>query len=133
MRPDLYRMFFPLGQLERSDWASIVRLPEAEYAARLADKARDSQCRQEARGEGIAWVGRAGNTELLWFRIPDPSDLGAIRRMYESLGGGNCPLAYAFVNQRGDGADTWDVFQMSRLSYLCHCNRLSGPGADCPN
>jgi hypothetical protein len=133
MRADLYRMLYPLEDAQRAEWAGIVKLPEADYLRRLSEKAEEYQCRQESRGDAVAWVGTAGNPELFLFRIPDPSDLGRVRRMYELLAAGDCPLAYAFVNQRGDSIEARDVFQLSRLSYLCHCNRLSGPGSECPN
>lgn len=29
-----------------------------------------------------------------------------------------------------DGESTWDIFHMSKRTYLAHCNRVSGPGSD---
>jgi len=52
------------------------------------------------------------------------------RRMYDTIAGNEAPLAYAFVHQLPDGEETWDIFHMSKLTYLAHCNRVSGPGAD---
>jgi hypothetical protein len=131
MRRDLYGMFYALGEAERAEWAKIVRLPSADYLARLADKAAEHGCRQEADGETARWLGPSGNLELMLFRIPDPGDLKAVRAVYAALEETGCPIAFAFVNQRGDHSDAWDVFHFSRLSYLCHGNRIAGPGADC--
>jgi hypothetical protein len=124
-------MFYPLDAKAQKRWAEIVQLPDEEFAAEVAERAEQYDCRQECRGDTIVWLGRAGNVELMLFRIPDPGNLGAIRAMYDEIAESACPIAYAFVNQRGDAVGAWDVFQASRLSYLCHCNRVSGPGADC--
>ena len=62
---------------------------------------------------------------------PDPGNLGRIRAMHETLAETHCPIAYAFVNQRQDAPDAWDIFHFSRLSYFCHWNRVSGPDSTC--
>jgi hypothetical protein len=131
MRPDLYRMFCPLEKTEQDEWAAIIVKPFDEYAAGLAEKAATFGCHQEVDGETVIWKGETGATEAMFFRIPDPGNLGAIRAMYDEVAEAASPLAFAFVNQRGDSRDAWDIFHMSRLSYLCHGNRVSGPGADC--
>lgn len=131
MRPDLYRMFYPLDRTEQNEWAEIVQLPHADYVACLADKAQVYDCRQEVEEDAVRWFGKAGNLELMLFRIPDPGNLRAVTAIYAAIADTECPIAYAFVNQRGDHRDAWDVFQFSRLSYLNHCNRVSGPGSEC--
>ncbi|MDH3292166.1 MAG: hypothetical protein OEO20_11020 [Gemmatimonadota bacterium] len=131
MRPDLYRMFYPLDRPAQNEWAEIVQLSQVDYVACLADKAQQYDCRQEVSGDAIRWHGKAGNLELMLFRIPDPGNLSAVRAVYAAIAEAECPIAFAFVNQRGDHRDAWDVFQFSRLSYLCHCNRVSGPGSEC--
>jgi hypothetical protein len=131
MRRDLYGMFYPLDKAEQDEWAEIVRLPSEQYLARLAEKAQRYGCRQSSTGEIVSWLGGAGNLELMLSRIPDPGDLSAVQAIYAVLAETNCPIAFAFVNQRGDHPDAWDVFHFSRLSYLCHGNRVSGPGSEC--
>lgn len=131
MRPDLYRMFYPLSQEEQDRWAGILDLPTSEYASVLGEEADKYGCRQEERGDGFAWIGETGSLELMLFRVPDPGNLGRVLAMYRTLEETHCPIAYAFVNQRADDRDAWDIFQLSRLSYLCHCNRVSGPGSAC--
>ena len=131
MRRDLYGMFYPLKKSEQDEWAEIVRLPSEQYLSRLGDKAKHYGCRQEHSGETVRWLGQAGTLELMLFRLPDPGDLNAVRALYTQLEETKCPIAFAFVNQRGDHPDAWDVFHFSRLSYLCHGNRISGPGSEC--
>ncbi len=131
VKPGLYRMFYPLDEAEQTKWAEIVQLPAGQYEERVDEEAANLAYIQEDRGGGLVWLGEAGNPELMLFRIPDPGNLDAIRKMYDTLAETNCPVAYAFVNQRGDAETAWDVFQLSRLSYLCHCNRIAGPGSSC--
>ena len=131
MRPDLYRMFYPLKADAQNEWAEIVQLPVEDYVSRLKEKAQDYECRQENDGDTVSWFGRAGALELMLFRIPDPGNLNAVRAVYDSIAKTDCPIAFAFVNQRGDHPAAWDVFHFSRLSYLCHGNRVSGPGSEC--
>ncbi len=131
MRPDLYRMFYPLEKAEQDEWAEIIRLPFAEYSERLAERATGYGCHQEVIGETVIWIGETGAREVMFFRIPDPGNLSAVRAMYDEVAETECPIAFAIVNQRGDHKDAWDIFHLSRLSYLCHGNRVSGPGADC--
>ena len=38
MRPDLYRMFFPLPQEEQDRWVEMVSLPFSDYAARFGEE-----------------------------------------------------------------------------------------------
>lgn len=52
MRPDLYRMFYPLSDEEEDRWAEIVRLPSPEYVARVEEEAGKHGCTQEERGPG---------------------------------------------------------------------------------
>jgi hypothetical protein len=54
-----------------------------------------------------------------------------VRLVYDTIAASEAPLAYAFVHQLADGEGTWDIFHMSGLTYLAHCNRVSGPGAEC--
>jgi hypothetical protein len=126
----LFKMFYPLEDAEQAEWAKIVQLPEDGFFAALAEKAQQLDLKQKRIEESIAWLGDEDAVLLLYFRIPDPRDLRSIQRVYELIGHTNCYLAYVFVNQLPDGDNTWDIFQLSRLSYLAHCNRITGPGAD---
>jgi hypothetical protein len=124
-------MFYPLDKAAQDEWAETVRLPQKEFLSRLAAKARKFDCVQEETNGAVRWQGQAGNLELMLFRIPDPGNLESVQAVYQAIAEENCPIAYALVNQRGEHRDAWDVFHFSRLSYLCHGNRISGPGSEC--
>lgn len=127
--PQLFRMFYPLERAEQRKWAEILSLPEDEYLSALDDEARSRGLQQCALDEAVAWEAD-GEQLMLLFRVGDPRDLDAVRRIYDTIAANTAPLAYTFVRQLPDGRDTWDIFHMSKLTYLAHCNRVSGPGSD---
>ena len=127
--PQLFRMFYPLDRAEQAKWARILSLPEDEYRSALEDEALKRGLQQTVLGDAVAWSDGEQQLMLL-FRIADPRDLEAVREVYETIAANEAPLAYTFVHQIPDGPDTWDIFHMSKLTYLAHCNRVSGPGSE---
>lgn len=126
---DLFHMFYPLSQAQRRRWAQVVSSPEAEYRSALEREAHDRGLQQRTAENAVIWLDQKGQELLLLFRVEDPRDLNAVQDVYRSIAGHQAPLAYTFVHQLPDGQGTWDVFHMSKLSYLAHCNRFAGPGA----
>jgi len=127
--PELFQMFYPLGKRDKRRWAAKLALPECEYVAALDEEARKYGLVQRSLDDGVAWLDEDGRQLMLLFRVADPRNLSAVRRVYDTIATNEAPLAYAFVHQPPDGEGTWDIFHMSQLSYLAHCNRVSGPGA----
>lgn len=127
----LFQMFYPLSRSEQRKWAEILCQPEEEYVRALEDEAEERGLRQRVLDGAVAWLGDGDRQLMLLFRISDPQDLQSVRAMYDVIAANEAPLAYAFVHQVPDGQGTWDIFHMSRLTYLAHCNRVSGPGAEC--
>ncbi|KPK01018.1 MAG: hypothetical protein AMS20_14385 [Gemmatimonas sp. SG8_28] len=128
---DLFTMFYPLDGADLRRWAATLALPEQEYVSALAREAEAHGLGQMVLGDAVAWTADDGTQLMLLFRITDPRDLAAVRRVYDTIAANTAPLAYTFVQQLPDGEGTWDIFHMSKLSYLAHCNRVSGPGAEC--
>ncbi len=127
---DLFQMFYPLSAAEQGRWSALLSLPDAEYVAALESEARDRGLAQQELDGALAWLDAEGRQLMLLFRISDPRDLSAVRAMYDTIAENEAPLAYAFVHQVPDGPGTWDIFHMSKLTYLAHCNRVSGPGSE---
>ncbi len=127
---ELARMFYPLGAAEQSRWAALLALPEEDYVAALGEEAHNRGLEQQVLDDAVAWTTGDGQQLMLLFRVSNPRDLSAVRRVYDTIAANEAPLAYTFVNQIPDGAGTWDIFHMSRLTYLAHCNRVSGPGSE---
>jgi hypothetical protein len=127
----LFQMFYPLSSAERRRWAEVLSSSEQGYLSSLEKEATSWGLQQTVRDGAAVWSNSNGQELLLLFRLEDPGDLEVVRRMYEVISAHDAPLAYAFVRQVPDGAGTWDIFHMSRLTYLAHCNRVSGPGSEC--
>ena len=125
----LFKMFYPMKHAERKRWARVVAMEEGEYRQTLNDKALALGLVQRVIDEAVAWTDPQGAILLLFFRVFDPRELETIRRVYDTIARTRCFCAYVFLHQLPDGAGTWDVFQLSRLSWLAHCNRISGPGS----
>ncbi len=128
---DLFRMFYPLSTAEQRRWAEILSLPEDTYLSALEGEALKRGLQQSLVGGAVAWLDGDGHQLMLLFRLADPRDLEAVRAVYDTISENEAPLAYTFVHQIADGEGTWDIFHMSRLTYLAHCNRVSGPGSEC--
>ena len=126
---DLFRMFYPLSGPEQLEWAALLAGPEAQYFSGLESKAMARGLSQVAVDSGVSWCDQDGNQLMLLFRVVDPRNLDAVRRVYDAISANAAPLAYTFVHQIADGEGTWDIFHMSKLTYLAHCNRVSGPGS----
>ncbi len=127
---DLFKMFYPLSRAEQARWARILALPEGEYLSALEGEARQRGLHQTMVDDAVAWSNDEGRQLVLLFRVTDPRDLGAVRGVYQTISANEAPLAYTFVHQIADGEGTWDIFHMSQLTYLAHCNRVSGPGSE---
>jgi hypothetical protein len=97
--------------------------------AALESEALHRGLRQSVVDGAVAWLDHDGHQLMLLFRVSDPRELSSVRRVYDAIGANEAPLAYTFVHQLPDGEGTWDIFHMSRLTYLAHCNRVSGPGS----
>jgi hypothetical protein len=123
-------MFYPLDHAEQRRWAAILSLPEPEYLSALEDEARKRGLQQSVVDGVAAWSDADGRQLMLLFRVSDPRDLQVVRGVYEAISANDAPLAYTFVHQIADGEGTWDIFHMSKLTYLAHCNRVSGPGSE---
>ena len=127
---ELFRMFYPLGKPEQSRWAALLSLPQDEYVAALGEEARNRGLEQQVLDDAVAWTDPDGQQLMLLFRLSNPRDLSAVRSVYDTIAVNEAPLAYTFVHQVPDGPGTWDIFHMSKLTYLAHCNRVSGPGSN---
>ena len=126
----LVEMFYPLSKVEQRRWAAILSLPEDGYLLALEQEASKRGLRQIRLDGAVAWLDEESHQLMLLFRVEDPSRLDTVRQVYDTIAANDAPLAYTFVHQIPDGQGTWDIFHMSKLTYLAHCNRVSGPGSE---
>jgi len=125
----LFKMFWPMSKSAQDEWFRIIQMGQQEFSSELEGRARDLGLAQRDVDGAVAWCADDESVLLLFYRIFDPRKLDEVRHVYDLIAQTNCYLAYVFVNQLPDGDGTWDIFQLSRLSYMAHCNRISGPGS----
>ena len=125
----LFKMFWPMSKSAQDEWFRIIQMGQQEFSSELEGRARDLGLAQRDVYGAVAWCADDESVLLLFYRIFDPRKLDEVRHVYDLIAQTNCYLAYVFVNQLPDGDGTWDIFQLSRLSYMAHCNRISGPGS----
>lgn len=97
---DLFRMFYPLSNVEQRRWSAMLALPEPEYMGALEREARERGLRQRVLDAAVAWVDPEDRPVMLLFRVTDAGDLGAVRRVHDTIAAHDAPLAYAFVHQQ---------------------------------
>jgi hypothetical protein len=113
---------YELGHLFASPWDDLV----AEMSSRAAQLGLD----QEVHDQAIAW--KSGQkTRARFCFVRDPSDIEAVRRIYNDEANAQAPVCFIVVRQpdptdeRGD--IIFDIFRMSPVSYLWHFYRVYTP------
>lgn len=110
------------GNLFASSWAHIVR----EMGAKVAEDGLV----QESGDHWLVW-NRDGAPQIRYIFVNDPSDIDAIRRIYNDEATIAAPVSFVVVRQadpnetRGDVI--FDIFRLSPQSYLWHFYRVYTP------
>ena len=110
------------GNLFASDWDHIV--------AEMGAKAAEAGLVQESGDGWLAW-NNDGTPQVRYVFVNDPSDIEAVRRLYNDEENIRAPVCFIVVRQpdptddRGD--IIFDIFRLSPQSYLWHFNRVYTP------
>jgi hypothetical protein len=96
----------------------------------MQTRAAEMGFHQHAEGDHLLWI--SGNDIRVKFCfISDPSNIEAIRRIFNDDANAEIPVCFIVVTQpdlsddRGD--IIFDIFRMSEQSYLCHFFRVFTP------
>jgi hypothetical protein len=112
------------------EWGKLFASPRAELTSTMASKAQAYGCVQREAGDVLTWDGGNG-IEVAFFIIDDPSDLAAVRRAYGVVAALQPPVGFLIVRQPAGkdprGGIVFDIFRVSRESYLCHDARVCTP------
>jgi hypothetical protein len=107
------------GEVFASPWPEIVRAMDAKAAAVGAE--------QEVGDEVLVWR-RDGVVQVRFVFVDDPSDMSAIRAVYNDDANVASPASFIIVKQPDPtddrGAVIFDIFMMSPRSYLWHFHRV---------
>jgi hypothetical protein len=124
MRTDIYNMFGDLSQSFKLKWGKIFASERAVAEAALNEKAEDFKCKQSVEDGFIIWRGKSGKIEAMFCILPDNRSPKAIGNIYHKIEKTKCPVTFVVVEQRSDGPGNYDIFCLSEVSYLQHCNRV---------
>ena len=128
-RLEIAGLFYPLDRSAQRQFARILSKGQKAFESHLAENARELKFEQEIVRDGfILWKDReAGTYECLFRLVDDATDLPTIKNIFDTIVAMNPVFSYAIIHQKKDGEGTYDIFRMSRFSYLEHCNRVKLP------
>jgi hypothetical protein len=119
-----------MDEKECYDWGNTFAAPWDELVAQMGSRATVLGLEQDASDDCITWKdGDEPKTRFLF--VEDPSDIEAVRRIYNDEENLQVPTCFIVVRQpdasesRGDVI--FDIFRMSSASYLWHYNRVYTP------
>lgn len=112
------------------EWGNLFASPWSDLLDGMQTRAADMGFNQHAEGDQIFWT--SGNDIRVKFCfIQDPSNIDAIRRVFNDDANTEIPVCFIVVKQpdlsddRGD--IIFDIFRMSEQSYLWHFYRVFTP------
>lgn len=112
------------------EWAKIFNSPWESLVDGMAQRAKVMGLSQEERHSTLIWL-KDGTEQCRWLFVNDPSDIQAIRHVFNSEDNVKSPSCFIVVKQpdlsddRGD--IIFDIFRLNPQSYLWHFNRVYTP------
>ena len=112
------------------EWAKMFVAPWESLVNSMSQRAQAMGLLQKDIDATLIWY-KEGKEHCRWLFIQDPSDIQAIRDVFNSDENVNSPSCFVVVKQPDPSDDRGDViFDMFRLnsdSYLWHFNRVYTP------
>jgi len=112
------------------EWGKLFASPWDEIVEGMASRAVRMGLGQKAGDRYVAWR-QDGQVRVRFVFVNDPSDIDAVRRIYNDEANVLAPVCFIVVRQpdptddRGD--IIFDIFRLSPESYLWHFNRVYTP------
>lgn len=112
------------------EWGNLFASPWDELVEGMSARARQMGLTQETADGDLIWLS-GGDIRVKFCFVPDPSDIGRIRRVFNDDANTQVPACFVVVEQpdpsetRGD--TVFDIFRMSSESYLWHFYRVYTP------
>ncbi len=108
----------------KNTWGKIFSSSLPEIAKALTPYAAKAECTQKIRKTTVDWFDGNGALQAMFCIVPEPSDLKAIRSIYNRIAKFSPEYTYVIVHQKPDGIGNYDIFCLTPESYLNHCNRV---------
>ena len=128
MRDDLYDLFTVYRSDFQYRWNDAIHQGFDAFAAEVEKMLPDKSLVQESEGKRVYWKDSDGRVEVMFAFIVDPTDLDGIIEAYQEIKHQDIPLTFVIIEQRSDGPRNYDIFRLSRSSYMEHNNRAWPPG-----
>lgn len=128
-RIEISKLFYPLDRNEERKWARIFRNGLDSLFVKLEPEASKLGFVQELIQDNfILWKDPDSNTnECMFCIITDPSSFQSIQSVINRIEVLMPIFTYAIIHQEKDGEGIYDIFRLSKFSYLEHCNRVKVP------
>ncbi len=125
-RIGLSGMFYPLERKYERRWANLFRSDFDKIVIGLAEHAGEKNYAQETISKNaVIWKDPDDKSvECMFYFIDDPSDLDSVMDIFKVIKKVQPFFTYAIVHQVKDGENCYDIFRLSKFSYLEHCNRV---------
>jgi len=110
------------GRLFNSEWAFLVR--------GMAERAAAMGLVQEEQQRTLVWQ-KDGVEQSRWVFVEDPSQIDAVRAVFNSAQNVRSPACFVVVRQNDPSEDrgevVFDIFRLSPQSYFWHFYRVYTP------
>jgi hypothetical protein len=111
-------------------WAKIFNSPWESLVDSMSQRAKAMGLSQEEKQSTVIWR-KDGNEQCRWLFVNDPSDIQAIRHVFNSEDNVKSPACFVVVRQPDPSDDRgdiiFDIFRLNPQSYLWHFNRVYTP------
>jgi hypothetical protein len=128
-RIELSKLFYPLERKYERRWGRTFDSGFDQLHSELQELAEERQYFQDKIDHNtILWKDAVdGTAECMFCLINDATNLGTIQDVFQKIEKYKPVFTYAVVHQVKDGEGVFDIFRLSKFSYMEHCNRVRAP------
>jgi hypothetical protein len=126
-RINLSGLFYPLDRNNSRRWGTVLKNGYDSWEKKLSELAEEHgyESKRWENSETIIWKDpQSKQVECMFQLITNPGSLPDVENIFKSIKQINPIFTYVFLHQKKDGNHCWDIFRMSKFSYLEHCNRI---------
>ncbi|MBN1267120.1 MAG: hypothetical protein JXA25_16640 [Anaerolineales bacterium] len=109
------------------EWGDLFASPRENLESGMRFRANQMGLEQKVAGEAILWLD-GDQVRVKFCFLRDPSDIEAVRRIYNDDSNIEVPVCFIVVKQPDPSDDRgdiiFDIFRLSPQSYLWHFNRV---------
>ena len=128
-RIEISKLFYPLTRNEERKWARVFRDGFKALCKRLEfDSQRLAFMQDSILDTYLIWKDLDTKlNEALFCIIEDATSFKSIQDIISFIDRYMPTFTYVIIHQKKDGEGTYDIFRLSKFSYLEHCNRVKLP------